>query len=121
MNNVLISSTLVIVASLFFVTNDAIINHLSSQDIQFYHFVFYGAPIFFSVPIYLLIKGKFVEKLQASNYTIPIIRGLIFAPMPFITFISLKNISLPEFTTLNMSAPLVGAIYGYIFLNVCKR
>ena len=37
--------------------------------------------------------------------------------MPFITFISLKNISLPEFTTLNMAAPLVGAIYGFIFLK----
>jgi EamA-like transporter family. len=37
--------------------------------------------------------------------------------MPLITFISLKNITLPEFTTLNMSAPLIGAIYAYIFLK----
>ena len=37
--------------------------------------------------------------------------------MPFITFISLKNITLPEFTTLNMAAPLFGAIYAIIFLN----
>ena len=37
--------------------------------------------------------------------------------MPFITFVSLKNITLPEFTTLNMSAPLIGAIYAFIFLN----
>ncbi len=45
------------------------------------------------------------------------IRGIIFAPMPFITFVSLKNITLPEFTTLNMAAPLFGAIYAIIFLN----
>ncbi len=37
--------------------------------------------------------------------------------MPIITFIALKNITLPEFTTLNMSAPLFGAIYAYLFLN----
>ena len=37
--------------------------------------------------------------------------------MPFITFISLKNITLPEFTTLNMSSPLVGSIYAMFFLK----
>ena len=71
MNKVLISSTLVIVASLFFVTNDAIINYLSPQGIKFYHFVFYGAPIFLSVPLYLALRGQFIEKLQATNYTKP--------------------------------------------------
>ena len=117
MNKVLISSTLVIVASLFFVTNDAIINYLSPQGIKFYHFVFYGAPIFFSVPLYLALRGQFIEKLQATNYTMPIIRGLIFAPMPFITFVSLKNISLPEFTTLNMSSPIFAALLSILILK----
>ena len=55
--------------------------------------------------------------IYSKNYMAPIIRGMIFAPMPYITFISLKHISLPEFTTLNMSAPLVGSIYAFIFLN----
>tara|TARA_B110000438_G_scaffold194332_1_gene185937 strand:+ start:93 stop:737 length:645 start_codon:yes stop_codon:yes gene_type:complete len=41
----------------------------------------------------------------------------MFAPLPFITFISLKNISLPEFTTLNMSSPLIASIFAYIFLK----
>ena len=69
------------------------------------------------MPIFLLIKGTLKKNLICNNYWIPLIRGLIFAPMPFITFISLKNITLPEFTTLNMSAPLIGAIYAYIFLK----
>ena len=37
--------------------------------------------------------------------------------MPFVTFVALKNISLPEFTTLNMSAPLFGSIYGIFLLK----
>ena len=116
-NNILIASFSVIFASIFFVINDAIINYLSSINITFYHFIFYGAPPYLSVPLFLLIKGNLKRNLICKNYWIPTIRGIIFAPMPFITFISLKNITLPEFTTLNMAAPLFGAIYAIIFLN----
>ena len=115
--NIIIASSALLLSSIFFVINDAIINYLSSQKIQFYHFVFYGAPAYIAVPIFLFIRGNLKKNLICNNYWIPLIRGLIFAPMPFITFISLKNISLPEFTTLNMSSPLIGAIYGFIFLK----
>jgi len=121
-NNILVASFSVIFASIFFVINDAIINYLSSNNITFYHFVFYGAPAYLSVPLFLLIKGNLIRNLKCENYWIPTIRGIIFAPMPFITFVSLKNITLPEFTTLNMAAPLFGAIYAIIFLNeILKR
>ena len=116
-NNILIASFSIIFSSIFFVINDAIINYLSSINIAFYHFIFYGAPAYLSVPLFLLIKGNLKRNLICENYWIPTIRGIIFAPMPFITFISLKNITLPEFTTLNMAAPLFGAIYAIIFLN----
>ena len=116
-NNILIASFSIIFSSIFFVINDAIINYLSSINITFYHFIFYGAPAYLSVPLFLLIKGNLKRNLICENYWIPTIRGIIFAPMPFITFISLKNITLPEFTTLNMAAPLFGAIYAIIFLN----
>ena len=115
--NIIIASSALLLSSIFFVVNDGIINYLSSQNIQFYHFIFYGSPAFIAVPIFLLMKGTLKKNLICNNYWIPLIRGLIFAPMPFITFISLKNITLPEFTTLNMSAPLIGAIYAYIFLK----
>ena len=115
--SIIIASISLLLSSVFFVINDAIINYLSSQNIKFYHFVFYGSPAFISVPIFLFIRGNLKNNLICNNYWIPLIRGLIFAPMPFITFISLKNISLPEFTTLNMTAPLIGAIYGFIFLK----
>ena len=115
--NILIASLSLIFSSIFFVINDAIINYLSVNQVKFYHFIFYGTPAYIAVPIFLFIKGDLKKHIICNNYSIPLIRGLIFAPMPFITFISLKNISLPEFTTLNMSAPLVGAIYGYIFLK----
>ena len=115
---IIIASISLLLSSIFFVINDAIINYLSSQNIKFYHFVFYGSPAFISVPIFLFIRGNLKNNLICNNYWIPLIRGLIFAPMPFITFISLKNITLPEFTTLNMTAPLIGAIYGFIFLVI---
>ena len=117
MRNILISSILVITASLFFVLNDAIINYLSPRGITFYHFVFYGSPIYLFVPLYLLVIGKFKEKLRATNYVIPLFRSLLFAPLPFLTFLALKNISLPEFTTLNMLAPIFGSIYGFFLLK----
>ena len=114
---ILIASTSLIFSSIFFVINDAIINYLSAINITFYHFIFYGTPAYLAVPLYLFLKGDLKYNLKCKNYFIPLIRGLIFAPMPFITFVSLKNITLPEFTTLNMSAPLIGAIYAFIFLN----
>ena len=116
-NNIIIASSALLLSSIFFVINDGIINYLSSQNIQFYHFIFYGSPVFIAVPIFLFIRGSLKNNIICNNYWIPLIRGLIFAPMPFITFISLKNITLPEFTTLNMTAPLIGAIYGFVFLK----
>ena len=116
-NNILIASLSLIFSSIFFVINDAIINYLSVNQIEFYHFIFYGSPAYIAVPIFLFITGNLKRNIICNNYWIPLIRGLIFAPMPFITFISLKNITLPEFTTLNMSSPLIGAIYAFIFLK----
>ena len=114
---IIISSLAVILASIFFVINDATINYLSSQNIQFYHFIFYGAPPYLSVIIYLIITNQFRKKMYSTNYYIPLIRGLLFAPMPLITFISLKNISLPEFTTLNMSSPIFAGIFAIFILR----
>ena len=114
---IIISSLAVIIASIFFVINDATINYLSSQNIQFYHFIFYGAPPYLSVIIYLIITNQFRKKMYSTNYYIPLIRGLLFAPMPLITFISLKNISLPEFTTLNMSSPIFAGIFAIFILR----
>ena len=114
---IIISSLAVILASIFFVINDATINYLSSQNIQFYHFIFYGTPPYLSVIIYLIITNQFRKKMYSTNYYIPLIRGLLFAPMPLITFISLKNISLPEFTTLNMSSPIFAGIFAIFILR----
>ena len=116
-NKIFISSLAVILASIFFVINDAIINYLSPKSIQFYHFIFYGAPAYLSIPIYLLITKQFKTKMYSTNYYIPLIRSLIFAPLPFITFVSLKNITLPEYTTLNMASPIFAGIFAIILLN----
>ena len=117
MTNILTTSFFILFATIFFVINDAIINYLSLRDIQFYHFVFYGTPVYLLVPFYLFLKGQFRLKLKTTNYLIPLIRGLIFMPMPLITFVSLKNIKLPEFTTLSMSTPIFSIIFSIFFLK----
>ena len=115
--NIILASLALFLSSIFFVINDAIINYLSSLNIKFYHFIFYGTPAYLWVPIYLSLKGEIKQHITSTNYKILILRSLIFSPMPFITFLALKNISLPEYTTLNMSSPLVGAILAYFFLK----
>ena len=115
--NVIIASFFIILAGTFFVTNDAIINYLAVSKIKFYHFIFYGIPAFLFVPIYLFFNGTLNKNLKCTNYYIPFIRSLIFAPMPFITFICLENIKLPEFTTLNMASPIVASVLAIFFLK----
>ena len=115
--NIIISSISVILASMFFVANDAIINYLTPLNIKFYHFVFYGTPAFILVPLYLFYSGNFKKKMYSTNYYIPLIRSLILAPLPFFTFVSLNNMSLPEFTTLAMSAPIFGGIFSIVLLK----
>ena len=115
--NIFFSSSLIISASLLFVCNDAVINYLSPRGIQFYHFVFYGAPAYLSVPFYLFFKGTLKYNLRSTNYFIPLLRSLIFLPMPFFAFLCLKNITLPEFTTLNMSSPIFGVIISLLYLK----
>ena len=115
--NIISSSSAILIAGIFFVINDAIINFLSPINVQFYHFIFYGTPAFIAFPIYLIIKGQLKDKMRSTNYFIPLIRGILFAPMPLFTFIALKNITLPEYTTLNMSSPLIAVLLAIIFLN----
>ena len=115
--NIILSSCAIIIAGIFFVINDAIINFLSSINIQFYHFIFYGTPAFIAFPVYLILTGQFKDKMRSTNYWIPLIRGIIFAPMPLFAFVALKNITLPEYTTLNMSSPLIAVLLAIIFLK----
>ena len=115
--NIILSSSAILLAGIFFVINDAIINFLSSINIQFYHFIFYGTPAFVAFPIYLIFTGQFMDKMRSTNYWIPLIRGVLFTPMPLFTFIALKNITLPEYTTLNMSSPLIAILLAIFFLK----
>ena len=115
--SIIYSSILLFFAGIFFVTNDAIINYLSQTDIKFYHFIFYGIPIFLCFPFYFLINGTLKKHVKCTNYFPPILRGFLNIPLPFIAFITLEQIKLPEFTTLNMTAPLMGTIFAIFFLN----
>ena len=115
--SIIYSSILLFFAGIFFVTNDAIINYLSQTDIKFYHFIFYGIPIFLCFPFYFLINGTLKKHVKCTNYFPPIFRGCINIPLPFIAFVTLEQIKLPEFTTLNMASPLIASILAIFFLN----
>jgi len=115
--SIIYSSILLFFAGIFFVTNDAIINYLTQTDVKFYHFIFYGIPIFLCFPLYLLINGTLKKNIKCTNYLPPIFRGFLNIPLPFIAFITLEQIKLPEFTTLNMTAPLMGTIFAIFLLN----
>ena len=65
--NIIIASAALLLSSIFFVINDAIINYLSSNKIQFYHFVFYGAPAYIAVPIFLFISGNLKKNLICNT------------------------------------------------------
>ncbi len=118
MNKSIINATiLLLIAGTFFVTNDAIINFLSQTDVKFFHFIFYGIPVFLCFPLYLVITGNLIKNLKCSNYYPPIIRGILNIPLPLTAFIALENIKLPEFTTLNMTAPLMGTVFAIFFLK----
>ena len=75
--SIVYSSILLFFAGIFFVTNDAIINYLSQTDVKFYHFIFYGIPIFLCFPLYLLINGSstatITMRLGASGNTITLL------------------------------------------------
>ena len=107
----------IIFGGLFFVIHDAIINHLSYLNFKFYHHIVFGSPWMLLLFLYLLLSGNFKKHLSSSNYTILIIRGAIFLPIPFILFVSLQNISLAEWTTLHMISPILGMILAIIFLK----
>ena len=111
------ASILLLIAGVFFVTNDAIINYLSQTEVKFFHFIFYGIPVFLCFPLYLIITGKLIKNLKCSNYYPPIIRGILNIPLPLTAFVALENIKLPEFTTLNMTAPLMGTLFAIFFLK----
>ena len=118
MNNSIINATiLLLIAGVFFVTNDAIISFLSKTNVKFYHFIFYGIPVFLCFPLYLLVTSNLVKNLKCSNYYPPIIRGILNIPLPFTAFVALENIKLPEFTTLNMTAPLMATVFAIFFLK----
>jgi drug/metabolite transporter (DMT)-like permease len=115
--NIIISSLATIVASIFFVINDAVINFLAPLNIKFYHFVFYGLPAYICIPLYLLVSGELKKKMKVTSLFIPLLRGIIFIPLPFLGFIALKNISLPEFTTINMSVPIFAGLLSIFILK----
>ena len=115
--NILYCSLSLILGGSLFVIHDAIINHLTEIEFKFYHHVFFGSPWLILLFLYLYFTGNIKTYLGSSNYSILILRGFLFLPLPYMLFISLQNITLPEWTTLNMISPILGSILAILFLG----
>ena len=110
-------SIALIMGGSFFVIHDGIINHLTEIEFKFYHHIFYTSPWLVLIIIYLYFTGNIKTYLRSTNYSILVFRGFLFLPLPYMLFLSLQNISLPEWTTLNMISPILGSIFGIFFLK----
>ena len=66
-------------------------------------------------------SDKSIQELAKLHSILPssilILRGFLFLPLPYMLFISLQNITLPEWTTLNMISPILGSILAILFLG----
>ena len=89
---ILYCSLSLILGGIFFVIHDAIINHLTEVEFKFYHHVFFGSPCLIIIFIYLYFTGNIKTYLGSSNYSILMLRGFLFLPLPYMLFISLQNI-----------------------------
>ena len=114
---ILYCSLSLILGGSLFVIHDAIINHLTEIEFKFYHHVFFGSPWLILLFLYLYFTGNIKTYLGSSNYSILTLRGFLFLPLPYMLFISLQNITLPEWTTLNMISPILGSILAILFLG----
>ena len=114
---ILYCSFALILGGSFFVIHDGIINHLTDIKFKFYHHTFYTSLWLVVIIIYLYLTGRIKTYLRSSNYSVLIFRGFLFLPLPYMLFLSLQNISLPEWTTLNMISPILGSIFAIFFLK----
>ena len=89
--NIIIASSALLLSSIFFVINDGIINYLSSQNIQFYHFIFYGSPAYIAVPIFLLIRGTLKKNITVKEIIKSMMPGGSVIGCPKISTLELLN------------------------------
>ena len=115
--NILYCSFALILGGSFYVIHDGIINHLTDIKFKFYHHTFYTSLWLVVIIIYLYLTGRIKTYLRSSNYSVLIFRGFLFLPLPYMLFLSLQNISLPEWTTLNIISPILGSIFVIFFLE----
>jgi len=100
---------------------DTITKFLSSSSFLWYHYYSIGnifALILFL--IFLIFNGGIKKHLvleKRSNYLIPVLRGIVFIPIPIIVFFSLKYIPLNIFTSILITTPF----FIFIFSKILQK
>ncbi len=100
---------------------DAVTKYISLSSLKWYHYYSIGNS--FSLIIFLIylffssgIKNNILFK-KKRDYILPVLRGLLFIPIPIIVFYSLKIVPLNLFSTLIATTPF----FIYIFSILIQK
>ena len=100
---------------------DTITKFLSSASLMWYHYFALGNSFaLLLLLIYLFFTSGIKKNIILKNkqsYFIPIIRGLIFIPIPITVYYALSYIPLNIFTTILMTTPF----FVYVFSSLLLR
>ena len=80
-----------VAATLLFVVNDSLIKYFSQNDMKFYHFVFYGTPVYILVPVGLSISGKLKKNILPKDIIKSMMPGGSVIGCPKIRTLELLN------------------------------
>mgnify|MGYP004385527411 FL=1 len=100
---------------------DTITKTFGNKTFEWHHYYSIGNIV--SLLLFLLylyfnggIKNNIILKTK-SSYTIPLLRGLIFIPIPIIVFNSIKHVPLNVFTSVLMTTPFFILLFSKLLQN----
>ena len=100
---------------------DAVTKFLSSSSLIWYHYYAIGNSFALTLLlIYLFFTSGIKKNIILENnksYFLPVIRGVIFIPIPIIVYYALNFIPLNIFTTILMTTPF----FVYIFSSLLQK
>ena len=100
---------------------DTITKTFGNKAFEWHHYYSIGNIV--SMILFLLfvhfnggVKNNIILK-NKSSYTIPLLRGLIFIPIPIIVFNSIKHVPLNVFTSVLMTTPFFILLFSKLIQN----
>ena len=100
---------------------DAVTKFLSSSSLIWYHYYAIGNSFALTLLLIFLFFTSGIKKNiileNKESYFLPVIRGVIFVPIPIIVYYALNFIDLNIFTTILMTTPF----FVYVFSSLLQK